>query len=111
VEDQNCDIAEGHLSASLCHLANISYRLGVETPIGQAEGVYTDKNVNDFVVGMLTHLKANQVDVEKSKGRFGPTLLIDVKAERINGLGPISKSANAMLFGEYRKGFELKEIA
>ena len=30
-EDLNCDIADGHLSASLCHLANISYRLGAET--------------------------------------------------------------------------------
>ena len=24
----HCDIHEGHLSTSLCHLANISYRLG-----------------------------------------------------------------------------------
>jgi hypothetical protein len=24
----SCDILEGHLSASLCHLANISYRVG-----------------------------------------------------------------------------------
>ncbi len=31
VEDLNGDIAEGHLSAALCHLANISYRLGTET--------------------------------------------------------------------------------
>ena len=27
-EDMHCDIQEGHLSTSLCHLANISYRLG-----------------------------------------------------------------------------------
>jgi hypothetical protein len=27
-EDMHCDIREGHLSTSLCHLANISYRLG-----------------------------------------------------------------------------------
>jgi predicted dehydrogenase len=26
--DLNCDILEGHLSASLCHMANASYRLG-----------------------------------------------------------------------------------
>jgi len=26
--DLNCDILEGHLSAALCHLANISYRTG-----------------------------------------------------------------------------------
>ncbi|MBI3281068.1 MAG: gfo/Idh/MocA family oxidoreductase, partial [Acidobacteria bacterium] len=28
VEDLYCDILEGHMSATLCHLANISYRLG-----------------------------------------------------------------------------------
>lgn len=28
VEDLDCDIAEGHLSASICHLGNISYRTG-----------------------------------------------------------------------------------
>ena len=27
-EDLNCDIEQGHLSAALCHLANISYRTG-----------------------------------------------------------------------------------
>lgn len=26
--DLNCDIEQGHLSAALCHLANVSYRLG-----------------------------------------------------------------------------------
>ena len=26
VSDQNCDVLEGHLSAALCHMANISYR-------------------------------------------------------------------------------------
>ena len=27
-EDLNADILEGHLSSALCHLGNISYRLG-----------------------------------------------------------------------------------
>jgi hypothetical protein len=28
VEDLRCDILEGHMSATLCHIANISYRTG-----------------------------------------------------------------------------------
>jgi hypothetical protein len=28
VEDLYCDILEGHMSTALCHLANISYKLG-----------------------------------------------------------------------------------
>jgi len=44
-QDLNCDIVNGHLSAALCHLANISYRTGrkllfdpvKETFVGDAE--------------------------------------------------------------------------
>jgi len=28
VESLHCDILEGHMSAALCHMANISYRTG-----------------------------------------------------------------------------------
>ncbi len=110
VEDLNCDIAEGHQSAALCHLANINYRTGSEAPIGQVDRVYTQKNVKEFSAALLEHLKANKVDVEKTPGRFGIPQAIDVKTEQFEGLGPNSKKSNAMLFREYRKGFELKEI-
>jgi hypothetical protein len=58
---------------------------------------------------MVAHLKANNVDIEKSIGRFGPVLAIDAKTEKFKGTGV--EQANAMLFREYRKGFELKETA
>lgn len=109
VEDQNCDIADGHLSAALCHLANISYRLGNELPIGKAEAVSDDKTVNEFAARMVQHLKDNKVDVEGTKGKFGPVLAIDTKTETIKSAGDKTSQANAMLSREYRKGFELKE--
>ena len=34
-EDLNADILEGHISSALCHLANISYRLGKTRTVGQ----------------------------------------------------------------------------
>ena len=45
-EDLKADVLEGHLSSALCHLGNISYRLGRPTPFeprtralnGDAEG-------------------------------------------------------------------------
>jgi hypothetical protein len=110
-EDLTSDIADGHLSASLCHLANISYRLGTEMPIAKAEKVSTDKTMNEFADTMLAHLKANKVDVEKTVGRFGLPLTIDPKSETFKDLSRNAKEAAAMLFREYRKGFELKEIA
>ncbi len=105
-EELNCDISEGHLSASLCHLANISYRLGTEQPVGKAEKVSTDKSVNEFAAGMLAHLKANKLNAEKTVGRFGPVLAIDAKTERFTN----NDKANALLTREYRKGFELKDV-
>lgn len=106
VQELHADIAEGHLSAALCHLANISYRLGQEAPLGSPRSVHGHKIVQEFAAAMLQHLKDNKVDVEKALGRFGPLLTIDPKTERIVG----NDAANAMLFREYRKGFELKDV-
>jgi predicted dehydrogenase len=111
VEDQNCNATEGHLSAALCHLANISYRLGLDYPIGKAEKMTDDKTVNDFAAAMVAHLGANKVDTAKTMGKFGLPLTMDIKSETIKGTGEREKKANTMLFREYRKGFELKEIA
>ena len=36
-EDLNADILEGHLSSALCHLGNISYRLGTPVSVGEAK--------------------------------------------------------------------------
>jgi hypothetical protein len=111
-EDLNCDIHEGHLSAALCHLANISYRLGTESPLDKASSVCDDKTVNEFAARMVEHLKANKVDTSSTLARFGPVLAIDPKTETIVNLDAENKQkANAMLFREYRKGFEVKELA
>ncbi len=108
VEDLNCDIAEGHLSASLCHLANISYRLGAETTMDQEITALADcKEAVDALERMKAHLKANNVDLAKAVGRVGPKLAIDLKTQQFTGN---NSAANAMLFREYRKGYELKEI-
>jgi len=51
-EDLNADIAGGHLSAALCHLANISYRLGRELEFdGEKERFVSDKEANLMLSG------------------------------------------------------------
>ena len=109
-EDQNCDIAEGHLSAALCHLANISYRLGSEATFDKDVSAFADcKEAADATDRMKAHLKANGVDLSTAVGRVGPKLTIDPKTETFTG--SVAAKANPMLFREYRKGFEVKEIA
>jgi predicted dehydrogenase len=113
VEDLNCDIAEGHQSAALCHLANISYRMGDELPLAAAAKMTDIKTANEFTARMVEHLKDNKVDVEGTKVRVGKALIIDPKTETFTNLSNLSgeqkAKANAMLTREYRKGFELKE--
>src|SRR5205823_6136485 len=42
-EDLHADILEGHYSSALCHLGNISYRLGAEQPLSrQVEALRDD---------------------------------------------------------------------
>jgi hypothetical protein len=45
--DLNCDILEGHISATLCHLANTSYRLGRSLSFDpEAENFGSDSEAN-----------------------------------------------------------------
>ena len=107
-EDLNCDIAEGHVSAALCHLANISYRTGAETTFDKTPSGFADsKEAAAALDRMQAHLKANGVDLATAVGRAGPKLAFDPKTETFTGTG--AAAANALLFREYRKGFEVKE--
>jgi predicted dehydrogenase len=105
-EDLNCDIAEGHLSAALCHLGNISYRLGKETPLGELKEIAGGKDATDALKRMVAHLEDNKVDAN-SPAHLGPLLTIDPKNEQFTG--EHKDKANPMLTREYRKGFEIKE--
>ena len=107
ITDLNADILEGHLSSALCHLGNISYRLGTEATFDKDVTAFTDcKDATEAVVRMQQHLKDNNIDLSTAIGRIGPKLAIDPKTETF--LGNNAK-ANAMLFREYRKGFEILE--
>ena len=58
---------------------------------------------------MKDHLKENGVDLAKAKGRVGPKLAFDAKAEKFTG-GEAGE-ANKMLTREYRKGFDINEAS
>jgi hypothetical protein len=101
----NAEILEGHLSSALCHVGNISYRLGsleslsaLETQLAKdPEGLETTKRFAE-------HLKANGVDLTGNKIQVGPLLKI-LPNETFSG--PRSEEANAMLSREYRAPYLL----
>jgi predicted dehydrogenase len=103
-EDLNADILEGHLSSALCHLGNISYRLGKEEPFNKNSKAFGDnKEAAETFLRMEDHLKDNMVKLEETKYRLGRSLKINAKAETFAN----DKEADAMLTREYRKGFEV----
>ncbi len=113
VEDLNADILEGHLSSALCHLGNISYRLGRKVSVAESQKLLESTKVKDECLETFervkNHLKDNQVDPETAQLQFGATLAVDGKAETFTGAG--SDKANPMLTRDYRKGFEVPASA
>jgi hypothetical protein len=101
----NADILEGHLSSALCHLGNISYRLGTPvTGIEASERLASDKEGLETFQRVSEHLAANMVMIEHAKLlHFGKKLAIDPTSEVFTGSD--SADADAMLTRDYRKPF------
>ncbi len=102
----NADILEGHLSAALCHTANISYCLGkTHTPEEIQEAVRNNQDMAEALGRMEEHLAANKVDLKKTPATLGAVLKMDPQTERFIG----NSAANTMLTRKYRKPFVVPE--
>ena len=101
-EDLKGEILEGHLSSALCHLANVSYRMGRATPFDRRNGVLGDnREANETMTRMVAHLTARNVPLDKVMLQVGHRLNLNVRAETFGD----DRAANAYLTREYRKGF------
>jgi hypothetical protein len=103
----NADVREGHLSAGLSHLGNISYYLG-EKNYSKAEDIRSAmssiKSLDDNAATLertLSHLKQNGVDPDKYKLSVGPMLKFDPIKEVFTN----NNDANPLLTRVYREGF------
>ena len=103
VSDLNADIEKGHLSSALCHMGNISYRLGRKMSISEARNSIDNEYVMDSFERMLEHLKVNEVDLEKEPITMGPMLTMDPRKEKF--VGEYSDWANMYVKRNYREPF------
>jgi len=102
----NADILEGHLSSALCHLGNISYRLGKPQPFNkQSKAFGDDKEAYETFARMEEHLQIDKVPLDSTLCHVGRRLSFDPKAETFVG----DKDADALLTRKYRKGFVVPE--
>jgi predicted dehydrogenase len=101
-EDLHAEILEGHLSSALCHLGNISYRLGTHAaPAAIRERIAADHDAAETWDRMAAHLRANEVDLAVTPAALGPLLRFDPKTERFLD----NEQANQMLSRPYRAPF------
>ena len=107
-EDQKAPLIECHLSSALCHMGNISYRLGKDTPAADiAAALKTDKVAADCFDRFMAHLEANGVDPKKVQPTLGPWLDMDAEKEQFKGT--FADQANKLVKDTYRDPFVVPE--
>jgi predicted dehydrogenase len=100
----HADILEGHLSSALCHLGNISYRLGTQVALGDAKSRLQGEAATETFDRFAQHLADYQLP-DTTEIYFGQKLAFDPKSEQFVS----NPTADAMLTREYRAPFVVPE--
>jgi predicted dehydrogenase len=107
-EDLVSDMLQGHLSAALVHLGNISYRIGRTLPSQEIrQRIAGNKELSAAYERLQVHLAANGVDLDKTPPTLGAMLTFNQDTERFEG--EFSQAANALVSREYRAPFVVPE--
>ena len=100
-------VREGHLSAAISHLGNISYYMGEENRLPMTEISSYLKGIKGLDDNQATldrtvkHLEKNGVDLDKYRMSLGAFLEFDTEKELFTN----NEAANAMLTREYREPY------
>jgi predicted dehydrogenase len=108
-ENLLADIEKAHYSAALCHLGNISYRLGKEVPgSSEPEGFPDNPQVRESLAWIRQDLKDFlDFDLNQHTYTLGPKLLFDAEKEQFTN----NEAANVLLTRDYRAPFVVtKEV-
>ncbi|MEX2215076.1 MAG: Gfo/Idh/MocA family oxidoreductase [Phycisphaeraceae bacterium] len=104
--EQHAPVLEAHYSAALCHLGNISYRLGEEVPFNkQSKALGDNKDAVETFDRMVDHLKLNNLKLEETNYQLGRVLNFDPKREKFIG----DDQANRLLTRDYRAPFTIPD--
>jgi hypothetical protein len=102
----NADIEVGHVSSGLCHLGNVSYRLGKDEGYDPKTGTVSGNDAATEALGrMADHLKDHGIKFDGKNLRVGRALTFDTGTETFVN----DAEANKLLTRPSRKGFEVPE--
>ncbi|MBC8373333.1 MAG: Gfo/Idh/MocA family oxidoreductase [Planctomycetes bacterium] len=100
------EIAEGYLSTSTTHTANISHRAGKVAPVKQQQAAIAGiPGFGEAFERLQTTLKGHKID--PNSATLGPWLEIDRDKQCIKG----NDKANQIVRGQYRKPFIVPDIS
>lgn len=108
--------AIGHLSASVCHYGNISYRLGTRTSSAAPDSILADfPAALPLLASLQAHLRSNQVDLVREPLIQGPWLSLDGQNTDITRVDPgdaeLLAHARYLLHETHRVPYRLKSSA
>jgi predicted dehydrogenase len=110
--DLNAPLEGGHVSSALCHLANISHRLGREdAPEAIKEAIASQDLPKEGFSRMLDHLASNGVDLGGTRIVKGPQLAFEPGREAFASTADydVGYWANQLLRRTYRPPFVVPE--
>ncbi len=108
VSDLSADVLEGYLSAALCHMGNISQRIGRQASRDEiVASIKGNPDLAESFERFQEHLLVNGVDVKQTPRIAGPWLTMDPQTEKFTG--EFADEANKLVRGTYRDSFVVPE--
>ncbi len=105
-EDLNADVLEGHVSTAICHVGNISYRLGKPAPVDQQR-----KQVGEIACWKEMHERLlkylGDIGEDPATATLGPWLEVDSEKECIED----NDEANKIVKGFYRAPYLVPDLS
>lgn len=106
-DDLNAPILQGHYSSSVCHLGNLSWRLGRPAALAACRDAVRSHAAGAETLDQLErHLAANEIDLARNSFVLGPWLEIGAADDTITQVSGGSRDAlaraNALARGKHR---------
>jgi hypothetical protein len=109
-QDLVAEAWQGYVSASCCHMANISHRLGKQSSPETIRAVIQGSHeLSDAFDRCYEYLRENGVDLQTTEATLGPWVNFDPSQQRF--VGEFASAANKLTQRHYRKPFVVPRIA